>query len=130
MKEVIEMKEKNILADAVRLFDKYIKNTGISWDGGKNFAQVTGIERGTGFSIEDFSKEQIKIYAKGKIYAENLDIDYKIPLLLRVQELQKSKEEKGKKIATPIVILWLLGFVITEIFGVIYIYKLLIGLFK
>jgi len=71
MKEVIEMKEKNILADAVRLFDKYIKNTGISWDGGKNFAQVTGIERGTGFSIEDFSKEQIKIYAKGKIYAEN-----------------------------------------------------------
>ena len=65
------MKENNILADAAGLFDKWIKNTGISWDGGKNFAKVTGIERGTGFSIEDFSKEQIKIYATGRIYAEN-----------------------------------------------------------
>ena len=127
--KVIPFKNKNVIEFIDLLDDPQIKvicftileelGYPVSPKGVKDFQVKTGIEP-TGI-----------IDGATFIYlAENLDIDYKIPLLLRVQELQKSKEEKGKKIATPIAILWLLGFVITEIFGVIYIYKLLLGLFK
>lgn len=127
--KVIPFKNKNVIEFIDLLDDPQIKvicftileelGYQVSPKGVKDFQIKTGIEP-TGI-----------IDGATFIYlAENLDIDYKIPLLLKVQELQKSKEEKGKKIATPIVILWLLGFVITEIFGVIYIYKLLLGLFK
>ena len=130
--KVIPFKNKNVIEFIDLLDDPQIKlicftileelGYSVSPKGVKDFQVKTGIEP-TGI-----------IDGVTFIYlAENLDMEYKIPLLIRVQvlqDLQKSKEEKGKKIATPIAILWLLGFMITEIFGVIYIYKLLIGLFK
>lgn len=78
------MKKINVFADAEKLFNEWIEDIGISWNGGKNFAQVTRIEKGKGFSIEDFSKEHMRISASAKMksaengFASFVNIDIKI----------------------------------------------------
>ena len=78
------MEKINIFTDAEKFFDEWIKDIGISWDGGKNFAQVTKVEKGKGFSIEDFGKEHIRICASDRIKSDEngsvsiVNIDIKI----------------------------------------------------